>query len=70
MVYHDENYEGESDGVYGETKRKAERKLIDLHKYKRLWFKSTRPPLVYGEGVKGNLEVHAKIIKSGFFSNL
>lgn len=33
-ILHDENYEGKTDGVYGETKRKAEQKLLELNKSK------------------------------------
>ena len=69
------NNEGESnqsspDGIYGETKREAELKLIEMIKDTGMHLSIIRPTLVYGPGVKGNLKLMLSTIQSGWFPPL
>lgn len=62
--------QGEPEGVYGKTKREAEIKLLEIFYNTGIHFSIVRPSLVYGPGVKGNLELMQSGIKSGWFPPL
>jgi nucleoside-diphosphate-sugar epimerase len=51
--------------AYGISKWEAEQALRDLSKKTGLEVVIIRPPLVYGQGVKGNLSLLIKLIQSG-----
>ena len=57
-------------GIYGETKREAEDKLLYLCKDSEMCLSIVRPALVYGPGVKGNLSSMIEGIKKGWFPPL
>lgn len=57
-------------GVYGKTKREAEIRLLDIAKESSMKVDIIRPTLVYGPGVKGNLEQMLKAINKGWFPPL
>ena len=67
---HAENYVGPCSNIYGETKRDAELKLLDLLKGKNLDLCIIRPSLVYGPNVKGNLKSMLNLINKGIFPPL
>jgi UDP-glucose 4-epimerase len=50
--------------VYGESKLQAERKLAAVAKETGLEVVVIRPPLVYGQGVKGNMAMLSKLVRS------
>lgn len=50
--------------VYGESKLQAERKLTAVAKETGLEVVIIRPPLVYGQGVKGNMAMLSKLVRS------
>ena len=56
--------------IYGDTKRKAELKLLDIDKMSSMRVVVLRPALVYGPGQKGNLELMLTGIKKGWFPPL
>tara|TARA_B100000795_G_scaffold264597_1_gene245267 strand:+ start:1239 stop:2144 length:906 start_codon:yes stop_codon:yes gene_type:complete len=58
------------DGVYGETKREAELKLLEISKNSNMQVSIIRPSLVYGPNVKGNLKLMLSAIKKGWFPSL
>ena len=58
---------GEPNGIYGETKREAELKLLELCQQSEMHLSIVRPSLVYGPGVKGNLELMRRGIEQGWF---
>jgi len=66
----DECSQGEPEGVYGKTKRKAEIKLLELSKTTGMHVSIIRPSLVYGPGVKGNLRMMLTAINKGWFPSL
>ena len=58
------------DGVYGQSKRDAELQLLKLSKNSDMKLIIVRPSLVYGKGMKGNLNLMLAGIKSGWFPPL
>lgn len=56
--------------IYGFSKKSAELKLIKLFRNSGMKLIIIRPPLVYGEGVKGNLKLMIKGIDKGWFPSL
>jgi nucleoside-diphosphate-sugar epimerase len=65
-----EEEQGEPDGIYGETKREAELKLLEIGRNSSMHVTIIRPSLVYGPNVKGNLELMLLGIKKGWFPSL
>jgi UDP-glucose 4-epimerase len=59
-----------SDGVYGQTKREAELRLLEIGRQSELHVSILRPSLVYGAGAKGNLALIRKGIEQGWFPPL
>jgi UDP-glucose 4-epimerase len=59
-----------SDGVYGQTKREAELRLLEIGRQSELHISIVRPSLVYGAGAKGNLALMRKGIEQGWFPPL
>jgi UDP-glucose 4-epimerase len=66
-------YDGEQGppvGVYGQTKREAELKLLEIGRQSEMHVSIVRPSLVYGPGVKGNLALMRRGIEQGWFPPL
>ncbi len=61
---------GQPDGIYGQTKREAEKKLLELGQKEGLRVVILRPSLVYGPDLKGNLELMMRGIRDGWFPPL
>jgi len=61
---------GSPEGLYGQTKREAELKLLDIGRQSEMHVSIVRPSLVYGEGAKGNLALMRGGIKQGWFPPL
>jgi len=61
---------GDPEGVYGKTKREAELKLLKIGKESGMHVSIVRPSLVYGQNVKGNLQLMLSGIKKGWFPPL
>lgn len=61
---------GPPEGVYGQTKREAELKLLEIGRQSEMHVSIVRPSLVYGEGVKGNLALMRRGIEQGWFPPL
>jgi len=59
-----------AEDVYGETKREAELKLLEIGKESSMHVSIIRPSLVYGPNVKGNLKLMLSGIKKGWFPPL
>jgi len=57
----------EPEGIYGQTKRMAELKLLEIGKHSDMHVSIVRPSLVYGVGVKGNLRMMLNGIDKGWF---
>jgi nucleoside-diphosphate-sugar epimerase len=64
------NINGEPEGIYGQTKREAELKLLELGLQSEMHLSIVRPSLVYGHGAKGNLRLMRKGIEQGWFPPL
>jgi UDP-glucose 4-epimerase len=62
--------EGVPAGIYGETKRKAELRLLEITQQSSIHVSIVRPSLVYGPGVKGNLDLMRRGIEQGWFPPL
>lgn len=62
--------QGVPEGMYGETKREAELKLLKIGKDSGMHVSIIRPSLVYGPNVKGNLKLMLSGIKRGWFPPL
>mgnify|MGYP003979318131 FL=1 len=60
----------EPDGIYGKSKREAEIKLLELGNKSKMHVTIIRPSLVYGKGMKGNLNKMLIGIKKGWFPPL
>ena len=60
----------EPEGIYGKTKREAEIKLLEIGYHSGMHVSIVRPSLVYGPGVKGNLQLMQAGIESGRFPPL
>jgi UDP-glucose 4-epimerase len=58
------------EGIYGETKRKAELELLELSKQTDMKICIIRPSLVYGPEIKGNLLNMKTAIQKGWFPPL
>ena len=67
---HTESFVGSFNNIYGETKREAELKLLELQKSQDLDLCIIRPSLVYGPNVKGNLKSMLYLINKGLFPPL
>jgi UDP-glucose 4-epimerase len=63
----DEENQNKPIGIYAQTKRAAEIKLIEMSKTINMKVTIIRPALVYGPKVKGNLELMLRGIKYGWF---
>ena len=61
---------GTSQGMYGQTKREAELKLLEIGQQSDMHISIVRPSLVYGPGVKGNLRLMQVAIEKGWFPPL
>ena len=59
--------QSEPEGIYGQTKRMAELKLLDISTQSDMHVSIVRPSLVYGAGVKGNLRMMLNGIDKGWF---
>ena len=62
--------QGEPEEIYGKTKREAEIKLLEIGRHSDMHLSIIRPSLVYGPGVKGNLQLMQTGIKKGWFPPL
>ncbi len=62
--------EGDPDTIYGESKRAAEKLLLDAVQRKVIEVCCLRPVNVYGPGMKGNLASMIRMISKGFFPPL
>ena len=58
---------GEPDGIYGQTKREAETKLLNICNNSSTQVTIVRSALAYGPGVKGNLRTMLNGIQKGWF---
>jgi len=58
------------EGVYGQTKREAELKILEIGRQSNMHVAIVRPSLVYGPGVKGNLALMQRGIRRGWFPPL
>jgi len=67
MVESDQN---DYDSIYGKSKRDAEIKLLEIGFNSNMFVSIVRPSLVYGPGVKGNLESMLNAIQNGWFPPL
>lgn len=67
----DENDVGaQTEGVYGQTKREAELKILEIGRQSKIHVSIVRPSLVYGPGVKGNLALMRRGIEQCWFPPL
>jgi len=57
-------------GIYGETKREAELKILETGRKSGVHVSILRPALIYGPKVKGNLQLMMQGIKKGWFPPL
>ncbi len=57
-------------GIYGETKREAELKILETGRKSGIHVSILRPALIYGPKVKGNLQLMMQGIKKGWFPPL
>jgi len=53
-------------GIYGTTKREAEKSILEMTKETEMNVTVLRPSLIYGSGVKGNLALMLKGIEQGW----
>ena len=65
-----ENDQSEPKGVYGKTKREAELELLKIGQEHSMHVSIVRPSLVYGPGVKGNLQLMLSAVKKGWLPPL
>jgi UDP-glucose 4-epimerase len=69
-----QNVNGETDeipdGIYGETKREAELKLLEICQQSGMHVSIVRPSLVYGAGAKGNPALMRRGIEQGRYPPL
>jgi UDP-glucose 4-epimerase len=65
-----EKNQNEPEGIYGNTKREAELKLLEIGLKSGMHVTIVRPSLVYGPGVKGNLALMRRGIEKGWFPPL
>jgi UDP-glucose 4-epimerase len=62
-----EDCQSEPQGIYAQTKRDAEIKLLEIGRLTGMKVTIIRPALVYGPNVKGNLELMLLGIRKGWF---
>ena len=62
--------QGMADNIYGQTKREAEIKLLNIARNSNMHVTIIRPSLVYGPNVKGNLRLMLSNINKGLFPPL
>jgi len=65
-----EKDQGDPEGIYGKTKRKAELELLKIGKESGMHVSIIRPSLVYGPNAKGNLQLMLSGIEKGWFPPL
>ena len=65
-----EKNQGDPEGIYGDTKREAELKLLEIGRESSMHVSIVRPSLVYGPNAKGNLQLMLSGIKKGWFPPL
>ena len=65
-----ESDQNEPEGIYGVSKREAELELLKIGHESNMHVSIIRPSLVYGPGVKGNLQLMLAGIRSGWFPPL
>ena len=65
-----ESDQNEPLGIYGKSKRKAELELLKIGYESNMHVSIVRPSLVYGPGVKGNLQSMLSGVKNGWFPPL
>ncbi|MDC0229378.1 NAD-dependent epimerase/dehydratase family protein [Deltaproteobacteria bacterium] len=58
------------EGVYGQTKREAELKILEIGRQSGMHVSIVRSSLVYGAGMKGNLALMRRGIQKGWFPPL
>jgi UDP-glucose 4-epimerase len=68
--YDEDDLETRPEGVYGQTKRDAELKVLEIGLQSGMHVSIVRPSLVYGPRVKGNLALMHRGIKQGWFPPL
>ena len=61
---------GVSESIYGQTKREAELKVLEIGRQAGMHVSILRPSLVYGPNVKGNLRMMLSAIEKGWFPPL
>ena len=61
---------GPPEGVYGQTKREAELKILEIGRQSEMHVSIVRTSLVYGAGAKGNLALMRRGIEKGWFPPL
>ena len=59
--------QGMADNIYGQTKREAEIKLLNIGRNSNMHVTIIRPSLVYGPNAKGNLRLMLSLINKGLF---
>jgi len=59
--------QGMADNIYGQTKREAEIKLLNIGRNSNMHVSIIRPSLVYGPNAKGNLRLMLSLINKGLF---
>jgi len=62
-----ESDQGDPEGIYGETKREAELRLLEIGRQSGMHVSIVRPSLVYGPNAKGNLSLMLSGIEKGWF---
>ncbi len=62
--------QGSPEGVYGQTKREAELKLLEIGRQLGMRVSIVRPSLVYGVNIKGNLALMRRGVEQGWFPPL
>ena len=62
--------DGVPDGIYGETKREAELRLLEITQQSNMHVAIVRPALVYGPEAKGNLQLMCTGFEKGWFPPL
>jgi UDP-glucose 4-epimerase len=65
-----ESDQNDPEGIYGDTKREAELKLLKIGKESGMHVSIIRPSLVYGPNAKGNLQLMLSGIARGWFPPL
>ena len=59
--------QGMADNIYGQTKKEAEIKLLNISRNSNMHVSIIRPSLVYGPNAKGNLRLMLSNINKGLF---